>query len=233
MKKCFDIFFDYKKLDKKIRNIFFSFLIVFFSAFLLLNFSVFKSTPEAFVFMVVYTTVHQQLFLNYVLLVINVVAVSERLQVLSNFDYKFSSNGDEFSHQILNSLMQFHKIIHIFNNYFKPCFVQTIFMLYFTLIINLFWLGLIVLGFGYTGLTEPVLMVLPNLSISLYLADCDRKIKRNISKIVSKNIKIKSAVQEDILIFILGKKFYFGAFDFVNIGYSTLTNVSPKIETRK
>ena len=222
---------DRKNLNNRVKRIFRRFMLLFFASFFILNVFVYEEAPSGLKFIFSYTIVCHFSFAHDVLLVIFVMNVDERSKLLTQFKPSLMIVNDRTAKDIQKALMMIHDIIQSINDYFEPCFVQTMVLLYLIVINSLFWIGIYFLGFEFTSWVEPASYLAPNFTIVLYLANCDKNIKKSVSIITSTIVNLQTSMEENVFLFLLKRKFSFGSFKLVNIEYSTFAKV--KLESSK
>lgn len=226
MKEKFQATFNMKssnsRTEKKfisfvISNIFLSFLMVYGN---FLNFPVISNLNHIIRFAIVCHFVHVHCFLFFIF----VTAVEQRLELIRRIKPgKFGKNCDSTS--LKTAFLQILDLVQQINEYFKPCLAFVMFQLSYSVVSIIYWIGITFLDSVHAYVLDCVAFVIPNLLILLMFARSDRKIRRNVSCIISNIIRSKHPQKEDILIFLLRKKFNFGAFGFVNIGFEAIGEV--------
>lgn len=225
----FELSFSNREHQSNVQKYFLCFFaIISFVYFSLIIKTVMNSKINLF-FIVTYTLICHSAYLNNFLMFLFMFAVEQRLRLLRNVEkYLQNQKEDEISstHQLKTALMMIHELIELSNDYFKPCFIQTMFLLHFCLVTNLYWISVYIFWASYSGIFDSLLYLVPSLIIILCYADSDRKIERSLKEIVAIVAQSKLSQQEEILSFTLNRQFCFSAFKLVSIGYSTFANVS-------
>lgn len=212
------------------------FLILFYVSSVLLNLEIINNNPGALINMLSYTILHHFTYVQNILLIIFIESIGYRVKSLTELDKIAVTDEKLFVEQIGTALEKIHDIIQLVNDFFKPSFAQSMTFLYLSVVSNIYWIFRYFLGFHSAGCFEFIINLFPSLSIILYLADCDKMIKKNILKIISTVTKLQSPRAEEILIFTMNKTFHFGVFNRSIVGYSTLAKVSKflrKIREKK
>jgi hypothetical protein len=226
---AFNLSFDNFKFNLQIKKTFLSFLAVLFTGYFIFGFCVVIFTPSFLKFLLTYIALTHFCHVHDILLIVFVVSVERRLKILTSLKMRNQSDSSRTVRLVQISLIMIYDLIELINEHFRPYFIQSMFLLYLALAINFFWLGYYFLGFHHPSWIESSSFLLPNIVIIFYLASYDRKIKKTLAQILKYVIALRSSNQEEFLLFLLKKKFQFGAFHLVNIGYSTLAKANVKM----
>lgn len=212
------------ELRFKIRKFFVIFLVMIFLAYIPITVKVLNRKPDTANYILGYVTVCQIVQANNLRLIVFMILIKERVKVVAKF--KYNSSDDEAAKLVWSAMLNIHDIIKSVNQYFQPFLVQNLLLMYYSIVINIFWFSLRFFGYAFAGWIEAVAFIFPCFSIVLYLASCDREIRKDMCNIKSLVIELRSRHEEDFLIFMLDKRFHIGAFRFVNMSHSTLGKVS-------
>lgn len=225
----FKILFDNQKANFKLGKKFIVFLVIIYISYFWMLIGSTVISPNSLNFMIRYTVICHFTHVHNFEMYCFMVCIEKRLKIILQLEY-VSENDKYLVYKLKKALIQIYDLIQLINSYFKPCFIQTVFLLNFCLMINLYWIFLALLGIPYSGLIENIMYTIPNLLIMLCFGHRDRKMSRNIAEIIAISTRLKLANKEDILSFLLKKEFHFSAFKLVNFEFSTFGGVRKVIK---